>query len=88
MTKREEAKLKKLKKLQTICDKFNASNSIGTDVLLQKDGQAEPFPTKTRSKAQVMCGHSAVIWLENVSGCYLLDRVTPICRKTPVEASK
>ncbi len=30
-----------------------------------------------RSDAQVLSGHSAVIWLENVSGCYLLDRVTP-----------
>ncbi|MDP1611680.1 MAG: hypothetical protein Q8M11_11530, partial [Sulfuritalea sp.] len=41
------------------------------------DGVDEPFRTKTRSDAQVLSGHSAVIWLENVSGCYLLDRVTP-----------
>ena len=74
MRKREEAKLKKL---QAICDKFNVLHPVGTDVFLQKDGHVEPFPTKTRSTAQVMCGHSAVIWLENVSGCYLLDRVTP-----------
>ncbi|MGO1160405.1 hypothetical protein ACTOV4_00435 [Brucella sp. C7-11G] len=79
MSKRKEAKLRKL---QAVCDKFNASNPVGTDVLVQKDGQVEPFPTKTRSTAQVMCGHSAVIWLENVSGCYLLDRVTPIARPT------
>lgn len=25
--------------------------------------------------AQILSGHSAVIWLENVTGCYLLDRV-------------
>ncbi|MGC0052693.1 hypothetical protein ACNSPG_06455 [Brucella pituitosa] len=79
MSKREEAKLKKL---QAMCDKFNAENPVGTNVLLQKDGQVEPFPTKTRSMAQVMCGHSAVIWLENVSGCYLLDRVTPATHPT------
>ncbi len=29
----------------------------------------------TRSDAQILSGHSAVIWLENVSGRYLLDRV-------------
>lgn len=79
MRKREEAKQKRL---QAVCDKFNAENPVGTNVLLQKDGQAEPFPTKTRSMAQVMCGHSAVIWLENVSGCYLLDRVKPVTRQT------
>lgn len=73
-TKRQQAKAKKL---QTICDQFNASYPVGTEMLLKKDGHDELFPTKTRSTAQVMSGHSAVIWLENVSGCYLLDRVTP-----------
>jgi hypothetical protein len=31
--------------------------------------------TRTRSEAQVLGGHSAVVWLEGISGCYLLDRV-------------
>lgn len=75
ITRREQAKLKKL---QAICDEFNADNPVGTEVLLKKDFQDELFPTKTRSTAQIMCGHSAVIWLENVSGCYLLDRVTTV----------
>ncbi|MBX8826521.1 hypothetical protein [Ochrobactrum sp. SFR4] len=75
LTKRQ---LSKATKLQCICDKFNASYPVGTNVLLKKDGHDELFPTTTRSTAQVMCGHSAVIWLENVSGCYLLDRVSPV----------
>ncbi len=75
LTKRQQAKADKL---QAICDKFNASYPVGTAVFLKKDGHDELFPTKTRSTAQVMSGHSAVIWLENVSGCYLLDRVAPI----------
>lgn len=74
LTKREQAKTKKL---QAVCDKFNAAYPVGADVLLKKDGHDELFPTRTRSTAQVMGGHSAVIWLENVSGCYLLDRVMP-----------
>ncbi len=74
LTKREQTKADKL---QAICEKFNSVYPVGTEVLLKKDGHDVPFPTKTRSTAQVMCGHSAVIWLENVSGCYLLDRVTP-----------
>lgn len=35
-------------------------------------------PSKTRSPAEVLGGHSAVVWLEGTSGCYLLDRVTPL----------
>lgn len=35
------------------------------------------FPTKTRTDAQVLSGHSAVIWVEGIAGCYLLDRVRP-----------
>lgn len=65
-----------LKKLQAECDEFNASNPVGTKVLVQLDGRDEAFETLTRSEAQILSGHSAVIWLEKVSGCYLLERVT------------
>lgn len=65
-----------IKKLQAECDKFNAANVVGTDVFVKLDGVDEPFRTKTRSAAEILSGHSAVIWLENVSGCYLLDRVS------------
>lgn len=63
------------KKLQAECDKFNAAHPVGADVFVKLDGKDEPYRTKTRSEAQILSGHSAVIWLENVSGCYLLDRV-------------
>ena len=63
-------------RLQAQCDAFNASNPIGTEVILKKDG-SQNIETRTRSVAQVLSGHSAVIWLDGVSGCYLLDRVTP-----------
>ena len=69
------AKRPTLKTLQSQCDKFNASVSVGDSVTVKLDGVDEPFLTKTRGVAQVLSGHSAVIWLENVSGCYLLDRV-------------
>lgn len=39
--------------------------------------------TKTRAPAEVLSGHSAVIWLDGISGCYLLDRVTPISGERP-----
>lgn len=68
-------KRKTLKQLQAECDKFNAANAIGADVFVKLDGIEEPFKTKTKSTAQIMGGHTAVIWLENVSGAYKLDRV-------------
>lgn len=66
-----------VKKMQAECDAFNAANPVGTKVQVMLDGRTEPFDTTTRSEAQILSGHSAVIWLDNVSGCYLLDRVTP-----------
>lgn len=65
------------KKLQAACDAFNARHPVGAEVAVRLDsGQA--MITKTRSRAEVLSGHSAVIWLEGVTGCYLLDRVSPI----------
>lgn len=65
------------KALQAQCDAFNARYPVGQTVSLRKDS-GEAIVTKTRSVAQVLSGHSAVIWLEGVTGCYLLDRVSPI----------
>ncbi len=73
---------KRIKKLQDRCDAFNAANPVGSRVLLQKDNAPKPVETKTRSVAQVLSGHTAVIWLEGVTGCYLLDRVTPVADGT------
>lgn len=63
--------------LQKQCDDFNAKVPVGGDVTVMLDGATEPLKTTTRSEALVMCGHSAVIWLNGVSGAYLLERVTP-----------
>ena len=72
-----KSKRLKLEAMQKECDEWNAKYPIGTDVLLNKDFVDELVPTKTRSKASIMCGHSVVMWLENISGCYLLSHVTP-----------
>jgi hypothetical protein len=64
-------------KLRAQCDVFNAQTAIGATVRVKKDS-GEMVETTTRSRAEVLSGHSAVIWLEGISGCYLLDRVRPI----------
>lgn len=56
-------------------DVWNKCNPIGTPVKVRKDN-GETVATVTRSRAEVLSGHSAVIWLDGISGCYALDRVT------------
>jgi len=63
--------------LQKQCDDFNARFPIGQKVTVRKDN-GEGVVTTTRSRAEVLSGHSAVIWLDGISGSYLLNRVTPL----------
>ncbi|WP_203452787.1 hypothetical protein [Rhizobium sp. rho-13.1] len=65
---------------QIAVDEFNARYPVGVAVSVKLDN-GETKETKTRDKAGVLGGHSAVIWLDGITGCYLLDRVT--VRPTP-----
>lgn len=47
---------------------------LGMDVILTKDN-GEQFPTKTRSAPWLLGGHTAVIQVDGIAGCYRLDRV-------------
>ncbi len=67
-----------LEALQAECDAFNFDCPVGGRVAVKLDGKDKPFITTTRSTAQVLSGHSAVVWMDGVSGCYDLSRVTPI----------
>jgi hypothetical protein len=57
-------------------ENWNLKHAIGTPVKLTKDS-GEVMETRTRSAAEIAASGHAVIWLENVSGYYLLDRVKP-----------
>lgn len=70
------------RKEQAKVDAWNAAHAVGTYVTLHKDG-GEVIATRTLSRAEVLSGHTAVIWLEGVSGCYDLTRVTALPEKTP-----
>ncbi len=63
--------------LQAACDKFNAAHQVGAAVTVCLDS-GEVRETVTTSEAQVLSGHSAVIWLKGISGCYLLEHVKPL----------
>lgn len=68
--------------LQAQCDGWNNHHPIGTAVTLRSDDGSD-VATATRSAAWVLSGHTAVIMVDGVTGCYLLDRLTP----TPVQTS-
>lgn len=57
-------------------DQWNAAHPVGTPVVVRLDS-GKNFATKTRSRAEVLSGHTPVIWLEGVRGCYILERVRP-----------
>jgi hypothetical protein len=56
---------------------WNAKHPIGTAVTVLKDND-EAVTGETRSEAFVLSGHSAVIFVTGVSGCYALERVKAV----------
>lgn len=69
--------LKKPKNPQAEVDRWNQEHRSGIRVQVLLDNGAK-FQTTTRSDAFVLSGHSAVIMVEGISGCYRLDRVKPL----------
>lgn len=63
------------KQLEAQCYAWNAKHRQGVVVIVQKDGGGT-LRTTTRSEAFVLEGHTAVIFVTMISGCYALDRVT------------
>lgn len=60
--------------LQAQCDKWNAVNPVGTAIAFENiRGQGTTHTGKTTSEAQVMGGHSAVLWFDGKSGAVSLD---------------
>jgi hypothetical protein len=57
-------------------ENWNLKHPVGTAVTLRKDS-GDVVDTQTRGAAEVSASGHAVIWLEGVSGYYLLDRVSP-----------
>lgn len=55
---------------------WNAAHLVGREVTVELDSR-EKIKTKTTSEAWLLGGHTAVIMLEGISGCYALERVLP-----------
>lgn len=61
---------------QSKVDRWNSMMPVGAQVVYRKDDGSKVV-TKTRTEAQVLSGHTAVVWLDGVSGCVAIECVTP-----------
>ena len=56
---------------------WNAKVGVGDTVEYRDYPEAEPQTFTTRTPAEVLSGHTAVVWLNGKSGCVCVDA----CRK-------
>ena len=54
---------------QAEADKFNARVPVGSLVSYSSMLGDEPKQYRTRTPAEVLSGHTAVVWLEGKAGC-------------------
>jgi len=71
--------------LQKQCDDWNARYPVGTEVeYYPVMGDTQYSVHRTRMPAQVLSGHTAVIWIEEKAGCVSLDHVSVILKPDEV----
>lgn len=62
--------MKRRQNPQKEADAFNAAFKVGDEVIYHEViGEGEPQRFRTRTEAQVLSGHSSVVWLIGKSGC-------------------
>jgi len=66
-----------LKEQKNSIEVWNRHVSVGQYVHVRRDS-GEVEQRKTTSEAQLLGGHTAVVWLDGIAGAYALDRCTPI----------
>ena len=64
--------------LKAACERFNIAHPVGSEVQFQRCTGAEWHTTRVRHEAYVLSGHSAVCFLDGVSGCFSIDFTRPV----------
>lgn len=65
--------------LQAICEAWNEDVPVGAEVKYHHViGEEAHTLHKTKTKAQVLSGHTPVVWLEGVPGCVALEACEPM----------
>jgi hypothetical protein len=62
---------------RSLVERWNRAVPVGSRVLVTRDN-GEIQECHTRARADLIGTKVAVIWLTGITGCYLLDRCTPI----------
>ena len=65
------------KQKQKIVDDWNDNHPVGTPVIVNRDS-GEDFHTVTRSGADLLSGHTPVVWVKGLAGCYALTHVRAV----------
>jgi hypothetical protein len=76
------------KRLQAEVDQFNAKVPLGglVDYFEYEGAPLQRF--KTRTEAQILSGHTAVVWLEGKSGCVCVSHCIPVSSDAAAEAAQ
>ncbi len=56
-------------------DRWNADKAVGVPVTYLKDDGTQ-IKTATRTPAELLSGHTAVVWVDGIAGCVRLDRIS------------
>jgi hypothetical protein len=72
-----EKQLARMRRMQALCDRWNEAHQVGEAVIVRLDDRTFRM-TRTRSKAEVLDGCMAVVWLEDLAGCFELGLVVPM----------
>jgi hypothetical protein len=66
---------------QKEADSFNARVNVGDQVEYSEVvGMGTPVVYRTRTAAEILSGHTAVVWLEGKSGCVCVSHCRPVSR--------
>jgi hypothetical protein len=64
---------------QAACKDWNEKNPVGTWVKYHPVSGDYKFESyQTRSRAVVLSGHTAVLWLDGMAGCVALEALEPL----------
>ena len=66
-----------LAKAKKKIEDWNSSYPVGTKVIVKRDS-GEKMETVTQSEAELLGGHTPVVWVRGIRGAYALSRVTPV----------
>ena len=60
-------------------DEFNEKYPVGTEVRYWKGARRGPaMISKTRTRAEVLAGHTPVVWIEDSPACVSLSHIEPV----------